>query len=133
MPNVEEDRPTNPDDFQEQQRGEEEKTLKEAEENKQLAPGDEMEWEHPAFDQTFTFFVPSAKRYREIMPNERMSGREDGTVEFQHSDMDPFLSEFVRPEPDLTKLNPGQLKALEVGYYNFVNSIFRGEAEQAIS
>ena len=134
MSDINEDQPQDPKELQKKQEGKEQgsgnsQSLKNLEQNgEELKPGDEQEWEHEAFDKTLTFIMPSALEYRRAIPSEGVSGRDDGTIEFKPSIVDPLLEDYVRPAPDMEKLTPAKLYALETAFFNFIKS-FRGESE----
>ena len=126
----------NPDELsqeQEQASGDKNKTLDEVEEKDEiLEPGDSVEFDHEAFpNKTFTFVVPSAREYRNAVPNEKLGASQGGDIQFDPSIIDPLLEEYCVPQPNMDELSPGQFKALETAYFNFIQSFRRSDAEAA--
>lgn len=128
--------PQDPDELAKMQEEREEKedepkTLDEVEKGDEiLSPGDSVEFDHEAFpDQTFTFVVPSAKEYREQVPNEMIGASQAGDIKFDPTVIDDLLLSYCRPKPNMDAMSPGQFKALETAFYNFVQSFRRSDAQ----
>lgn len=126
----------NPDELKKVQEGmdkngKDTKTLDEVEKAEDiLSPRDKVEWDHEAFpNQSFTFVVPSANEYRNAIPNEKLGTSAEGEIQFDPSVIDPLLDRFCKPKPNMDKLSPGQFKALETAFYNFIQSFRRSDAE----
>lgn len=109
------------------------KTLDEIETgNDILEPGEEVTWNHEAFpDKEFVFVVPSAREYRSTIPSEKIGATEDGDIQFDPTVIDPLLQQYCSPTPNLDEMSPGQFKALETAFYNFVQSFRRSDAKAA--
>ena len=133
------DQPQDPDELakmQEEEESKEEsgnKTLDEVEKGDEiLSPGDSVEWDHEAFPNTvFEFVVPSAKEYREQVPNEEIGASQGGDIKFDPTVIDDLMQTYCRPQPKMEEMSPGQFKALETAFYNFVQSFRRSDAEAA--
>lgn len=133
------DQPQDPDELakmQEEKESKEEsdtKTLDEVEKGDDiLSPGDSVEWDHEAFPNTvFEFVVPSAKAYREQVPNEEIGASQGGDIKFDPTVIDDLMQTYCRPKPNMEEMSPGQFKALETAFYNFVQSFRRQDAETA--
>lgn len=125
MAKVDKDRPNDPNEFKEMQEEEKEdtQTLKDVEQQGKLEPDDTLEWSHEAFEQEFTFVVPSATAYRNAIPTEKIEGGTDGSLAFDTSIVDPLIQQgYVKPTPDFDKMTPAQLTILESAFYNFLKS-----------
>lgn len=135
---VEDEQVTDPEELKKAQEGgstneKAEKTLDEVDKAQDiLQPGETVEFDHEAFPETvFTFVVPSAREYRNTVPSEKIGASEGGDIQFDPTVIDPLIEEYCRPKPDMDKMSPGQFKALETAFYNFVQSFRRSDAETA--
>jgi len=132
-----EDRPNDPDELAKmQEEGKDEsdkKTLDEVTQGDEiLSPGDSVEFDHEAFPDTiFEFTVPSAREYREQVPSETIGASQGGDIKFDPTVIDDLMMRYCRPKPNMDEMSPGQFKALETAFYNFVQSFRRSDAETA--
>jgi len=135
---IDEKRPENPDELakvqeEKEKNNKEKKTLDEVQAGDEiLSPQDSVEFDHEAFpDTVFEFIVPSAREYREQVPSETIGASQGGDIKFDPTVIDDLLMNYCRPKPDMDKMSPGQFKALETAFYNFVQSFRRSDAETA--
>ncbi|MCF8012290.1 MAG: hypothetical protein K9L56_13520 [Clostridiales bacterium] len=132
------EQPNDPDELAKMQEGEEQEESKTLDEvtgddpDEILSPGDSIEWDHEAFpNQTFTFIVPSARDYREAIPSEKIGASQGGDIQFDPTVVDDLMMQYCKPQPNMDEMAPGQFKALETAFYNFVQSFRRSDAKGA--